>query len=419
VNRVAGFLVRNWPLKLGAIVLSLLLYSGLVLSENTRSLSVNVPIEGIGQPPSMVLLTDLPDVTRIRYFAPTDGIRLDSSSFRATVDLANVDPTADRVSIAVRVEAIDPRIQVIDYEPSRVNIQLDEVIRREVPIVVDSGEAPAGLDVREAQLALRTATVVGPASVVLRAARAEARVRIDPSGIDIDRDVDLVVVDELGQPLSRVDVEPSSVRVVIAVFTDRQTRSMAVNPIITGTPAAGFEVASVTVEPVVIGVEGDADQLVALTRIDTVPISISGISSDQERTVALALPPGILALSGDAVQVTVTLRPVTATRTFSAGIVLTGTSGDLAYSLSTDRVLVTIGGSVADLDRLSATTFTVAVNVSGRGVGTYDLPVTANLAAGLTLVAVSPASVSVTIAGSPPPTPSPTPTPTPSPSPSP
>ena len=419
MNRVAGFLVRNWPLKLGAIVLSLLLYSGLVLSENTRSLSVNVPIEGIGQPPSMVLLTDLPDVTRIRYFAPTDGIRLDSSSFRATVDLANVDPTADRVSIAVRVEAIDPRIQVIDYEPSRVNIQLDEVIRHEVPIVVDSGEAPAGLDVREAQLALRTATVVGPASVVLRAARAEARVRIDPSGIDIDRDVDLVVVDELGQPLSRVDVEPSSVRVVIAVFTDRQTRSMAVNPIITGTPAAGFEVASVTVEPVVIGVEGDADQLVALTRIDTVPISISGISSDQERTVALALPPGILALSGDAVQVTVTLRPVTATRTFSAGIVLTGTSGDLAYSLSTDRVLVTIGGSVADLDRLSATTFTVAVNVSGRGVGTYDLPVTANLAAGLTLVAVSPASVSVTIAGSPPPTPSPTPTPTPSPSPSP
>lgn len=417
MNRVAGFLVRNWPLKLGAIVLSLLLYSGLVLSENTRIVSVNVPIEGIDQPASMVLLTDLPDVTRIRYFAPSDGIQLDSSSFRATVDLANVDPTADRVSVAVRVEAIDPRIQVIDYEPSRINIQLDEVIRREVPIVVDSGEAPAGLDVREAQLALETATVIGPASVVLRAARAEARVRIDPSGIDIDRDVDLVVVDELGQPLSRVDVEPSSVRVVIAVFTDRQTRSMAINPIITGTPAAGFEVASVTVEPVVVGVEGDADQLVALTRIDTVPISISGISSDQERTVALALPPGILALTGDTVKVTVTLRPVTATRTFSAGIVLTGTSGDLAYTLSTDRVLVTIGGSVADLDRLSATTFTVAVSVGGRGVGTYDLPVTANLAAGLTLVAVSPASVSVTIAGPPPPSPSPTPTPTPSPSP--
>ena len=415
MNRIARFLVHNWPLKLGAVVLSLLLYSGLVLSENTRTISVNVPIEGIDQPATMVLLTDLPDVTRIRYFAPSDGIQLDSSSFRATVDLANVDPTVDRVSVAVRVEAIDPRIQVIDYEPSRINIQLDEVIRREVPIVVETGEAPPGLDVREAQLTLDMATVVGPASVVLRAARAEARVRIDPSGIDIDRDVDLVVVDELGQPLSRVDVEPSSVRVVIAVFTDRQTRSLAVNPIITGTPAAGFEVASVSIEPVVVGVEGDADQLAALTRIDTVPVSISGISSDLERTVALALPAGILALTQDAVLVRVTLRPVTATRTFSAGVVLSGTSAGLTYTLSTDRVLVTIGGSVADLDRLSATTFTVSMDVAAKGIGSHELAVTANLAAGLTLVAVTPPSITVTIAGPPPPSPTPTPSPTPAP----
>lgn len=415
MNRVAGFLVRNWPLKLGAIVLALLLYSGLVLSENTRLVNVNVPIEGIDQPVSMVLLTDLPDVTRIRYFAPSDGIQLDSSSFRATVDLSTVDPTADRVSVIVRVEAIDPRIQVIDFEPSRINIQLDEVIRREIPIVVETGEAPPGLDVREAQLALQTATVAGPASVVLRAARAEARVRIDPSGIDVDREVDLVVVDELGQPLTRVDVEPSSVRVVIAVFTDRQTRSLAINPIIAGTPAAGFEVASVEVEPVVVGVEGDADQLAALTRIDTVPVSISGISSDLERTVTLALPAGILALTADAAVVRVTLRPVTATRTFSAGIVLIGTANGLTYTLSTDRVLVTIGGSVADLDRLSATTFTVSAGVAGKGIGSHEVAVTANLAAGLTLVAVNPATITVTIAGPPPasPTPAPSPTPTP------
>ena len=52
-------------------------------------------------------------------------------------------------------------------------------------------------------------------------------------------------------------------------------------------------------------------------------------------------------------QVTVKLRPVTGTRTFEAGLVLVGARPDLAYELSTDRVLVTIGGSIADLDRLS------------------------------------------------------------------
>lgn len=411
MNRAARFLVRNWPLKLGAVILATLLYSGLVLSENTRTFAGSVPIEAVEQPTSMVLLTNLPDVVRIRYFAPNDGIRLDSSSFRATVDLSTINPSEVRVSVAVRVEAIDPRIQILDYEPSRINIQLDEVIRREVPIEVEPGEIPPGLDVREAQLSLASATVVGPSSIVKRAARAVARVRIDPSGIDIDRDVDLIVLDELGEPLSQVDVEPSSVRVTIAVFTDRQTRSLAVNPIYTGTPAAGFEVAAVTVEPAIVGVEGDADQLAALTRLDTQPISISGISSDLDRTVALSLPAGILALGVDEVRVTVTLRAVTATRTFSAGFVLAGANSALLYDFSTDRVLVTIGGSVADLDRLTASTFSVRVDVSGLPPGIHEVAVTANLAAGLSLVAIAPATISVSIAS--PETGSPSPSPVP------
>ncbi len=414
MNRLTWFFVHNWPLKLGAVVLATLLYSGLVLSENTRTFTGSVPIETINQPGSVVLVSNLPDVTRIRYFAQSEGIRLDSSSFRATVDLENVDPGTERVSVAVRVEAIDPRIQVLDYEPSRINIQLDEVISRDVPILVEMGEIPQGLDVREAQLSAGTATVEGPASLVRRVAAAEARVRIDASGIDIDRDVELIAVDELGEPLRGVDIEPSAIRVTIAVFTDRQTRSLAVNPIITGTPAAGFEVASVTVEPVVVGVEGDADQLAALSRVDTQPVSISGISSDLERTVALALPPGILALGADEVSVSVTLRPVTATRTFSAGIDLVGTSPTQSYELAVDRVLVTIGGSVADLDRLSATTFTVSIDVTGLAPGTYTLPIEANLAAGLTLVTSAPPSVSVTIGG-PPSSPAPSPSPTPAP----
>ena len=412
MNRAARFLVHNWPLKLGAVILATLLYSGLVLSENTRTFAGSVPIEVVEQPTSMVLLTNLPDVVRIRYFAPNEGIRLDSSSFRATVDLSTINPSEVRVNVAVRVEAIDPRIQILDYEPSRINIQVDEVIRREVPIEVDTGDIPPGLDVREAQLSLGSATVVGPSSVVKRAARAVARVRIDPSGIDVDRDVDLIVLDELGEPLSQVDVEPLKVRVTIAVFTDRKTRSLAVNPIYTGTPAAGFEVAAVTVEPVIVGVEGDADQLAALTRLDTQPISISGISSDLDRTVALSLPAGILALGVDEVRVTVTLRAVTATRTFSAGLVVAGANSALTYDLSTDRVLVTIGGSVADLDRLTASTFSVRVDVSGLDPGVHEVPLTPNLAAGLTLVAVAPDTVSVTIA-SPAPTGSPVPSPVP------
>ena len=47
------------------------------------------------------------------------------------------------------------------------------------------------------------------------------------------------------------------------------------SPVIIGTPAAGFEVASVTVDPVVVQVEGDANDLAGLDRADTVAVSVT------------------------------------------------------------------------------------------------------------------------------------------------
>jgi YbbR domain-containing protein len=77
-------------------------------------------------------------------------------------------------------------------------------------------------------------------------------------------------------------------------------------------------------------------------------------------------------------------------------------------------VLVTIGGSVADLDRLSGTTLVLTVDVTGLADGTHDVPVSANLQTGLTLVAASPSKLQVTVTPAPPassPSPGPSPAP--------
>ncbi len=56
-------------------------------------------------------------------------------------------------------------------------------------------------------------------------------------------------VDKLGNALSPLDVTPATARVTIPVFSDQQSRTLPVNPVITGTPAAGFEIESVVVSP--------------------------------------------------------------------------------------------------------------------------------------------------------------------------
>jgi YbbR domain-containing protein len=110
------------------------------------------------------------------------------------------------------------------------------------------------------------------------------------------------------------------------------------------------------------------------------------------------------------VEVTITLRQITATRTFSAGVQLVGLRPDLTYALTTDRILATIGGSSADLDRLQGRFFAVTADATGLEVGEHDVLVTANLPAGLTLVVASPATIRVIVTSPAPDSPSPSPT---------
>ncbi|HJP87765.1 MAG TPA: CdaR family protein [Candidatus Limnocylindrales bacterium] len=419
MTRYLSFVFHNWPLKLAAIGLATLLYGGLVLSQTTQTFPGNVQIELAHAPADVVVLSNPGAVTRIQYVAPPDlGLRINSDAFRATVDLAGAQATGGRVTLDVSVDAVDPRIQVLDFEPRAIVLTLDHVGSASVPIQAVLGPIPSGLDIGEPVVDATTATVTGPQSVVAKVTEVHANVVVDASGIDVNQMVTLVPVDSNGNKLELVDVEPAQVRVRVPVFTDRRSKTLPVTPNVVGTPAAGFEIASVTVDPAVVSVEGDANDLAGLDRADTQPVSVSGASSQVTQTVALALPDGVQALGGGTVQVTVTLRPVTGTRTFEAGLVLSGARSDLVYTLSTDHVLVTIGGSLADLDRLSGVSLTLSVDVTGLEPGTHAVAVSANLATGLTLVSASPNPVDV-IVTSPATAPAPTPGPSPGPSPTP
>jgi YbbR domain-containing protein len=405
VTRILALLVHNWPLKLAAVGLATLLYGGLVVSRSTTTLDdIVIPIETVGQPADSFLLTSIDPVTQIRYFGPPGAYR--SSDFEASIDLSGIQPGSGPQRVRVQVISIDTRIRIVGVQPDQVTVNLDIVGRKAIAVVIEHAPAPEGLELGDESAAPDTVEVLGPASVIERVVAARASVIIQESGIDLDQDVELVPVDELGEAVAMVDVEPPTSHVTIPVFSDRQTRTLPVNPVVTGDPAAGFEVGSVTVDPPVMLVEGDADQLAVLVRVDTEPIPMTGVSSDRAVNIGLDLPTGVLAVGDDEVRVTITLRPVTATRTFSAGFRLIGAGRGLSYAVEADRFLVTIGGSVADLDRLSGTAVVVDIDVAGLQPGTEIVTVTMDLPPGTTLVSASPSSVSVTITAT---TPSPTP----------
>jgi YbbR domain-containing protein len=400
LTRALAFLVHNWPLKFAAVFLAALLYGVLVLTQNTQARTdLRIPIRGINQPADVILLSGLGDVTEVRFFVPGDsGIRVDSSSFEATADLSLADANAPTSIVPVSVRAIDDRIRVLGFEPPRISVRVEKLQTiSDVPVVVTRIGDPAGFDIRAPEFTPATVTVRGPASEVRKVDRVEATIQIDPTGIDFDRDVPLIPVDVLGEPISPADVEPATARVRVLVFTNGQTRSIPVVANVTGTPAPGFEIASVAVNPLVLPVEGDQDDLVALPRLDTEAISVNGATSTIVQMVKIALPAGVRALAASEVEVTITFRRLAGTRNFSAGVVLSGARLDRTYDLSVDRVLVTVGGSVADLDRLEGQSFALRAEVGGLGPGTHVVPLDPNLPAGLAMLAPNPATVEVTV----------------------
>jgi len=410
VNRAVRIIVHNWPLKVLAVILAFLLYSGLVVSQSTFEYPGSVRIEIVNQPTDAVVLGNLPPVTRIRYIVNGDvGAGPTPDSWRATIDLAGVDPEAgSSIYRAVNVTSIDPRFIVIDYEPRGINVQLDPYKSYVVPVTVDTGTPPPDLEVEDPVTSQDTVTVSGPDSVVKFVVEAKANVTIDPHGLPVDRDVPLIPVDKLGNELSPVRVDPATVHVKINVFTNAQTKNLAVNAIVTGRPPTGYTVGTITVEPTSVLAKGDAANLATVTTADTAPISVGAATSTIETDVPLALPSGVVAVGVTTVHVTITIKPEDGTRSFQAGLVLTGDQAGLQYSLSTLNVLLSIGGPVADLDRLDPGGILVPVDVAGFGPGTHSVQPAPVLQAGLRLLRVDPATVTVTVSplGSPAPAPS-------------
>ena len=404
MRRILEVVLHNWPLKLAAVGMATVLYGGLVLSQGAQTFSDPVPIRQPVIPPGMYLLEPLPPVTSIRYFAPEGTDQPSTDTFRATVDLSGI-TQGGTYDVPVQVTSINPAIQILEVTPSVVSVQLDPLVTKIVPVQIERGEVPEGLEVGTETATPSTVTVSGPKTIVDQVVAARADVVIQPSGIDVDEDVALIPVDAVGDARSPADVSPTTARISIRVFSEPETRTLPVSPVVTGTPASGFEIDSITVDPSTVLVEGDADPLAALARVDTAPVSVSGASETQTFETELALPEGIEAVDAGTIRVTVTFRPVTESRSYSVGLQLIGTEPGLAYAPATTSVLLSVAGNPAALDALSTGTTLARLDVTGLEPGTYDVPVTAELPAGVTLVAASPAAVSVTVSAAPAPSP--------------
>jgi YbbR domain-containing protein len=406
VSRILGAIVYNWPLKLAALALATLLYVGLIFSENTQSRDVSIQINPVpgSQPRDTILIGELGFVTNLRYFvADQTNVAITPANFTATVDLAGLEPSTAPQSVRVQVTSADPRIQVQTVTPAFVSVHLETLERSDVPVDVVPGPVPSGLAIDDPKASLEKVTAIGAASDITKVVAAQATVSIDASGIDVNRDIPLIPVDELGARVNGVDLEPPTVHVTMGVFPNQDTATVPITPAIVGSLAPGFDLGRVTVSSPSVAVKGAAEDLANVSDLQTQPISLDGRTADFDATVGFVTPQGITVLRPESVTVHVQIRAVSVSRSFTAGIVLQGARPDRQYALSVPQAIVTIGGAPADLDALNGATLSLTANVADLDPGSHAVTLSIQLRSGLTVVAISPPAVTVVVSQAAPP----------------
>jgi YbbR domain-containing protein len=398
-----GWLLRNWHLKLAAVGLATVLYTGFVYSGSfSEQLFPGHAIEAINQPDGAFPLTQSLGSVDVQYRL-SSGIteRVTADSFSVTVDLASYD--MDRApqlqSLEVRVDSLQDGVEVLSFLPTSVPVALDRLAQRQVRVEVETGDVPEGLAIGTPRLNRDEVTASGPQSQLGRVDRAVARVQIFESGIDVRQpQVALIPVDIDGRQVESVELQPATVTVEIDVRTVETSKTVPIRPLLTGAPAEGFRISGITVEPSVVTIFGVPNALQNVAEVTSEPVALEGASTNLTRELQLALPVGTrLAADAATPVLSVNIVPAVATQTFLVGVTCKGAPEGSACLPQLTQLSVVLRGPEGVLAGLDPADITPTLDASGLSPGEHVLAPIFSLPKGVDLVSVSPARVTVVI----------------------
>ena len=404
MTTISRMIFSHWPLKLTALGLAVVLYMGVAISESTRSFAGPIPIEVLNAPTGGALLDD-PGVIEAIEFRASDEVTetLTHDSFRASIDLSAVEPRpgANTVEVPVDVFPVDPRVRIVDYEPPGVTVRVDAVVTRLLPVEVEHGPLPEGIELGPVMVDPNQASISGASSRLQNVRSVEGRYVVDASGINIDQDVALEAFDEDGAIVPGVDVQPPTARVQADVDYQLAYASLPVIPELTGEPAYGRRVDNVSVLPATVTVSGDSPDVRGLDSVFTEPLDISDQEVELVAEVQLALPEEVTASGEGLVTVIVTFTEALGSRSYEIGTAITGAQPGYSYQVEQPSVDVTLSGPVRQLDELALDEVSVDVPVAELGVGDNEVMPIVRTPRGTEAVRVTPETVRVTVAEAP------------------
>jgi YbbR domain-containing protein len=388
LGRLFRWFSRNLGNLILAFFMSLVVWVAAIISADPNQESVYprpVPLEVIGQDPSMLQLGDIPATVQVTLNAPQSiwsQLTENPELIRAWIDLSGLTPGEHVVEVKTQMQ-INPA-QVMGVDPSEVQVLLEPSMTSEFEVdLTVIGDPALGYRAGVASVDPPQVVVSGPESLVSQVDQVVASLDISGANANIRRDVQVQALDATDNLVRGLNISPQTVRVTQPVNLLGGYRNVVVKVVTTGEPADGYWLSNISVSPPNVTVFSTNPQL--------------------------DLPEGITLVGEESVLVRLSIAAQESTLPITLPIEAIGLPPDLEASFSPESVDLLLAGPLPILNNLKPAEVRVVANLGGMEPGVYQVsPVVDLLPNQVRIIYIQPDMVTASISS--PPTPTPTPT---------
>lgn len=400
-NNILKALSNNLGFKILAVLFAFTLWLTVYNIEDptkTKTLTVNVSISNKEYADSLGKYFEIKDGTNKVSFSITAARsvldKLDETDFSAVANMEQIVLTEDGTEGLVPIEVTcTANVSSNSYRLSATNkslkLRLEDLMTKQFVVTANTTGAVAdGYALGSVEVtAPNVLKVSGPKSIVEDIASVIAT--IDVSGMSENWTTyraTPVLFDTKGKEIdtTRLTFSDTTVNVSAEILS---VKEVAVNVIPTGTPAAGYEITSISCNPATVRLKGEKAVLntINIIEIPAGVLSVADATADVTAAVNITeyIPSGISIVDSDdaVVDITITIG-MKKEKNFNLetqNITVTGLPTGAQLKFALESVAVAITGQEADITALGSTTLSGNIDVTGLDPGTHEVLVDLDL----------------------------------------
>ncbi len=268
--------------------------------------------------------------------------------------------------------------------PGSVSVKISEKVSNIKTLTYDllnQDKLDSKLNVSEVDLNENEIYVKGSSETLARVASVKALIDVstleleDSGTFSIDK-IPIVAYDESGKLVENVEIVPGTASATIKV--DSYHVDLPVKVVPKGTFATGYAIASATSSVSSVRVYGDQNDLAKLSYIEA-EIDVDGLNADRKFIATLIKPSGVRFMSETTTSVDVKVdREATREIELTSIEAINLSSSYAATAVNkedTEHLVVILKGVQSVIDAIDPTTVKAYLDLSGYGLGTFDVPV--------------------------------------------